>query len=416
MMTFSPARPHNSPAAEAAALLSRIGLAMLAIAVPCITTGARRAIFVLMPVGAVLIIIAAVLDSRSQGLAHIRDGLTTVLGLALLFLLGWALLSLVWAPFRFDAASRFLKEAGTLVLALVVCACLPEHTRISNLNLLPIGVGLAALTAIAVALGGPVLLTLGQDGENSTLERGLLSVVVLLWPALAALALRGRWNSAGAIAVLSALAAIAVWSPAGLIGLVAGALVFAASVNHPQRAAKILAGMFALLALAAPLLPLLVNVFTSKSGAEADGFIGSLQAGARIWSQIIQNDQWRLLTGHGIDSATRGIAGGFLPVRTPHGLLFEVWFELGLLGALALAALIVLAFIGAGRQTVTVAPFMLAGLTSLLTIAIFGFSLSQLWWVTMVGIVGIANALVLRSQYLGRRPQIEPVRARMANA
>ena len=113
MMTFSPARPHNSPAAEAAALFCRIGLVMLAIAVPCITTGARRAIFVLMPVGAVLIIIAAVLDSRSEGVAQIRDGLTTVLGLALLFLLGWALLSLVWAPFRFEAASRFLKEAGT---------------------------------------------------------------------------------------------------------------------------------------------------------------------------------------------------------------------------------------------------------------------------------------------------------------
>ena len=415
-MSFSTLRQHSDPAAEAAVLISRIGLALVGIAVPCAAVGARRAIFVLMPVGAVLILVAALLDTRGEGLVRFREGVLTPAGAAAMLLLLWAVLSLVWTPFRVEAAARFSKEAGTMALALAVCAFLPERTRISNLYLWPLGVGMAATLALITALAGPALLTMAQDGENSTLERGLLGIVALVWPAMAALALRGRWNAAGVLAVMASFAAIAVWSTPGLVALVAGALVFAAAAGKPLAAARVLAGTFAVLLLIAPLLPQGLELIIGRSGADPDTVYGSLQATVRAWGQITRSEGWRLLTGHGIDSVTRGTLGGFLPSRTPHSILFEVWFELGAIGAVTACMLVVQGFLAFGRLGPTLAPFMLAGLSSVLVIGILGFSFSQLWWVTLLGVVAMSASHVIRGQFQVRRPQIEAVRGSVGHA
>ena len=411
-MSVSPPSLQDTPAAQAASLLCRMGLALLAIAVPLADIGARRAIFVLMPIGAVLVVVAALLDWRRQRLGELQEHLLAPASLVALLLLFWAILSLIWTPFRPEAAVRFSKEIGTVALSLLVCFLLPERTRISNLYLWPIGVGLAAAGTIAIALAGPALLTMAQDGENSTLERGLLAITVLVWPAMAGLALRGRWNSAGAIAVLTAMSAIAVWSSAALLGLLAGALVFALCANHSVRAGRLAASFFVMLLLCAPLLPLALEPLVGKSVIDTDTILGNLQSAARAWAQIVRFEGWRLLTGHGIDSATRGIFGGFLPARTPHGILFEIWFELGALGAVACAVLVTLGFQAFGRQAPVLAPFLVSGFTCFLVIAILGFSLSQLWWVTLAGIAAIACSHVLRGQYLARRPQLDPARTR----
>lgn len=415
-MSATPLSSPSPPAAQAASLLCRLGLALLGIAVPLAAIGARRAIFVLMPIGATLVVVAALLDWHGQRLAELQERIVAPAGLVALLFVFWAVLSLIWTPFRAEAAARFSKEMGTIALSVVVCALLPERTRISNLYLWPIGIGLAALGTMAVALAGPALLTMAQDGENSTLERSLLAIVVLLWPAMAGLALRGRWNSAGAIAVLTAIAAITVWSSAALLGLMAGALVFALAASHPARAARLAAGFFVLLILAAPLLPLALEPLVGKSVIDTDTILGNLQSAARAWAQIVRYEGWRLLTGHGIDSATRGIFGGFLPARTPHGILFEIWFELGALGVVTCAGLVALGFQAFGRQAPVLAPFLVSGFTSFLVIAILGFSLSQLWWVTLSGIAAIASAHVLRGQYLARRPVLDPARTSLATA
>jgi O-antigen ligase len=71
---------------------------------------------------------------------------------------------------------------------------------------------------------------------------------------------------------------------------------------------------------------------------------------------VIAADGARIFTGHGLDTATRGIAYGYLPARTPHSLLFEVWYELGIVGA-ALAALFTYRiFMALGRAPRAIAP------------------------------------------------------------
>ena len=117
-----------------------------------------------------------------------------------------------------------------------------------------------------------------------------------------------------------------------------------------------------------------------------------------------KGESLRLITGHGLDTATRGVIAGFLPAATPHGVLFQVWYELGIVGACTSAVLVARAFIAAGRTPGAIAPFLLAGLVCGLTLAISGLSTAQLWWVTLLSVVAIAFAAVAKGQYRTVRP------------
>ena len=111
----------------------------------------------------------------------------------------------------------------------------------------------------------------------------------------------------------------------------------------------------------------------------------------------------RLITGHGFDTSVRAAAVGFLPAQAPRGILFEVWYELGLLGAASVAALAWSAFRNAGEAAPAIAPFLLAALSCAFTIAVAGLSVSQLWWVTLLAVVAVCFAIVLRGHHRGER-------------
>ena len=59
-----PSRSFDDPAREAAALLIRLGVAVLAMGVPSGSLISRRLIFTLMPVGAALILLGVLLDPK----------------------------------------------------------------------------------------------------------------------------------------------------------------------------------------------------------------------------------------------------------------------------------------------------------------------------------------------------------------
>jgi len=217
-------RPFDEPAQQAAGLLLRLGIALLAVGVPCGAVVSRRLIFSVMPVGAVLVLLAIALDPKRIQVERLRENLSSSMAITSFFVLGWIGLSLLWTPFTELAAERYVKSAGTLLLAALAAACLPQHIKTSNLYLLPVGLGAAALAVLAYGvMTTPVP---AQVIENSTLDRAALSLTMLLWPALGALAVRDRWASAGALAVAVAVAVIAVWTPMALVALACGAITF----------------------------------------------------------------------------------------------------------------------------------------------------------------------------------------------
>ncbi|NKF15242.1 peptide ABC transporter permease, partial [Rhizobium sp. BUS002] len=90
---------------------------------------------------------------------------------------------------------------------------LPERMRLSSLYLLPIGLALAAATAMVLSFTQGTAMMAGAEADSFTLARASITLVVLVWPAMAALWPRGRWLSASALAVGVVAAAIATHAP-----------------------------------------------------------------------------------------------------------------------------------------------------------------------------------------------------------
>jgi hypothetical protein len=229
---------------------------------------------------------------------------------------------------------------------------------------------------------------------------------------LGALAVRERWVSAAALAIAVAIAAIAVWTPVALGCFAFAAIVFSFATANPRRVSRLLAGLFAALFLVAPALPVVAALVMPQRIAAN----GGLPETILVWADIVKHEGLRLITGHGLDTATRGVIAGFLPAATPTSVLFQIWYEFGIVGACTSAALVARAFLAAGRTSSTIAPFLLAGLVCVLTIAISGLSTAQLWWVTQLAVVAIAFAVVAKGQYRTVRPAVRVINGELPPA
>ncbi|WP_131194474.1 peptide ABC transporter permease [Lichenihabitans psoromatis] len=402
---------NEDPAEDAAVLLLRIGLAVLAMAVPISMVLSRRALFILVPIGAGLLLVAGLLLSDRSLLRRLRTTLLSTAGLSGLGLLAWSALSLVWSPVGIDAAERLAKIGGTLLLVIVTAAFLPERTRTSNLNLFPLGIVAAVAFTLATALGAPGAFSFQTD--DSTLERAVVSLVVLVWPSLGALAIRDRWMAAGLIVVAVAVAAMAAWTSVALAALALGSLTFAIATIDPGRIGRLLGVVVAVLFLFAPAVPFGIGLLFKGLLALFGDRLPDLTTATetmRIWATIVVSEPVRLITGHGLDMATLAPLSGFLPPQTPKSLLFEIWYNFGVIGAVLAAVLSLSAFRIIGHLSPTVAPFVLAEFVAVLTIAFCGLDTTQLWWVTLLGVVALAFATVVRGQYRTSRPmaRLEP--------
>ena len=171
-------RPHEAPAIDAAHIITRLAIALLLIGVPIASVLTIRAVYALVPVGAALSLAAWLLAPGERGPQELRAALFSRAGLVALLLVAWTGLSLIWTPFGTGPSERFVKTLSTCALVAAAAALLPERTRTSNLYLLPIGVGAAALTTLAAALIGPASLRAGAD--TSTLDRAVIGLVVMV--------------------------------------------------------------------------------------------------------------------------------------------------------------------------------------------------------------------------------------------
>lgn len=393
-------RHADTPAADAAKLLMRLGLAVLMIALPCAGVVSRGAIYVLLPVGAILILIGALLGAPDHGARQLRIALLSPAGTTALFLAFWAGLSLIWTPFPAEASTRFLQIVGATLLVALVAAFVPDKTKPLDLYLLPVGLVLTAVATLALALAGPAWFRGGSEFDETLFERSVIALIVLVWPALGALSLREHWISAAGLALLAAAVALAGYAQIALAAMGAGAFTFAVAMSDPGRMARLLALILTPLILFAPALALLYGFFFRLSGLDP----GPASASLQIWSDLIA-EQWpRLITGHGFDMANRGLSLGYLPARTPRSLLFVLWYDLGLVGAVAFAILTARVAMLAGRIPAGVAPAALAGLVAILTLAFLGVAAAQIWWVTLVDCSVIAFVILIKGPYRTQRP------------
>ncbi|MEE1656086.1 peptide ABC transporter permease [Microvirga sp. CF3062] len=386
------------PSADAAAMLRRLGFATLFFAVPLAALFTRRALVVMAPLAVILLVLASVLDGSAK---HARDKMlalaTSTGGIAGLVLLFWAGLSLVWTPFLPEASERLFNIAGMILMGLGGYLAVPERMRAANLYLLPVGVGLAAVISIPLALRGSSRF----DPEGLSLERGMLMLALLVWPALAWLHSRGRNLEAVALALAVAVAALLTQEGLPLYGLAAGAIVFVLTAASPRFGPRLVGMIMAGLLLFAPLLPFLLKPLAAGLfGARAP-----VTASLEVWRQIVLNEPMRLLTGHGLETALRGRFFGLVPRNAPSTLLFEIWYELGLVGAVAGSLLIYRAVVGIRSHRATVAPGIMAAFACAYALGCLGIGTTQVWWFTALVVLVLIFVAIERGQFRTTRPK-----------
>ncbi|MFY9627489.1 MAG: hypothetical protein WAK03_04960 [Methylocystis sp.] len=402
-MSFPARRAIDDPAEAASGLLTRIGIFLLFMVSLLAPILAGQTIYILLPIGAILLLMGATIapDSREKT-RSLRAMLAKPPVLGALFLVAFTALSLTWTPFAAQSTERFLKDAATLALVAIAAGFLPPRTRTCNLNLLPIGVAAAAISlaaAGAVALLAQRQLTVEEMIDGNALARSGVGLALLMWPAAGALAVRGRWYFAGGLTIVSAAAVLLSGAPNVLPALLVGAAVFALSFGRARRVARRMGGVAAATIALAPIFALLVHF---ALGARTPDFARPLET----WGQMVANDGARTLIGHGFGSALYGLFGGYLDPRTPRSLVFQIWFDLGVLGAAAFAATAAKAFSRIGLLRPALAPFLLAGLGAGLVICLLGPAAEQLWAFTLAGLDAIAYVLVIRGQFRKKRPQL----------
>ncbi|PPD46138.1 MAG: hypothetical protein CTY15_01820 [Methylocystis sp.] len=395
MIAFS-RRPADDPAEEAARLLLRLGVFMLFVISLLAPILARQTVYILLPIGAALLLISAMLSDNPRSGSSLRALLAAPPVWAALLLALWAGVSLIWTPFE-GPAERFAKAAATMALVAAAAGLMPLRTKTSNLNLLPIGVGVAAVALMAITLLMPPQYTVEDILDVGPLGRAGLGLALLVWPAMGALAVRGRWATAAALGLATVLACALARAPNALPALFGGALVFAAAFGRPRHASLILAGLVAAIVLLAPLAALMTHLVWPE---HAPDFFRHLA----FWGQMIASDGLRTVIGHGFGAATWGVLGGYLTPATPRSLVFQIWFDLGIVGAAALALVLARTSLLVGESRPALAPFLLGGVGAGFVICLLGPAASQLWWLTLAGLDAIAFALVMRGQFRKRRP------------
>ena len=121
-----------------------------------------------------------------------------------------------------------------LAVALGFCgvAALPERMRASNLNLAPLGTGVAALFALALIVAAALR---PADAEPGSVERGVSVILIMAWPALAWLLSRERGLSALGLALAVGLLALTRFEDGEAVAMIFGAVAFGAVSANRER-------------------------------------------------------------------------------------------------------------------------------------------------------------------------------------
>jgi hypothetical protein len=393
-------------AADAAKLLRRLAVFIAAIALPAIALVARNSAAIVLPLVAALVTFANFVDpEREPFTPRIYAGLRSPAILALGYLCLWLAVSLAWTPFPASAAGRLGAALAVVAVCVVAVLGLPGKMRASTLNLIPIGVFLAALAVAGVAVASlyevlPAFLVV----ERFIFERGVALICLLAFAGAGWLMSRGRVIDAIALLVV-VVAAMAVWrsfpsSLAFAVGLVA---FFLSRLNAGLAAFVVVAAVFAsilVVPVAALAIPSVDPAWLGVPEGDAAALIKFAASIAGEWQ--------RLITGHGYDTLRFANRAGLLPaeLRLPH---LELWYEAGLPGAfaamwatVALARRAVRSKAGVGSAALGV---LAAGATYAGLGQAYGYGLSQGWWLSTVALAVFALASIERGQVRTTRPR-----------
>ena len=360
----------------------------------------------------VLIGLGALISGNWQG----RRPITSVL-----ILLGagvaWASLTSVWTVTPKDAIAL----AGSLAVLFIVIVLLMDRAQsITAPQRSGIGTMLVAGFAVGVALLGLELIAdlplaklvrgprPGQDQlELSLLNPALTVLVLMAWPV--GFTVWQRWNRA---VVLVPIAVIAlVWlgtSVTAWVALAAGIGAFTLVAFVGRRGARGLGLAAAIAVLAAPMIAQVVT--PDRVEQMLEGVRPSAIHRIYTWEFTADRIAEHPFMGWGLDSS-RAIPGGQVLVVEngpalslhPHNAALQIWLELGLPGAVILAALLLVITRGvANLPRVAMAPAV-AAFAAAFVFANLSFGIWQNWWIAALGLTAVLCLGVFADPHLSEQ-------------
>lgn len=395
-----------SPKAET---MSRLGLDLGAIALviffavaPGIAVGGALGF-------AVLVTVAGIASLRPSFFRALLDNKPVFIGILAVFA-AWAGVGATWSPHP-AAVEQGLKFASQLMggLLLATYASGPgarltlAGAAAASLVLIPL-LTVEALTPLLInRTAQPEVIDPGELTRN--LSRAGAFLVTISWGAAGALMLMGRaWAGLGLLLLAGAAALSTQFdSSANLAAFAAGLLASGAARLLPRLTIWATTGGLAVWVLAAPFLtPLL---FSNARLVDAMPLSWAHRSG--IWSYAVGKIREQPLIGRGIEASreldhdilVRGVEMGAMN-NHPHSASLQIWLELGGIGAV-LAALLLLAGGAWLARVYGERPIAAAAACGTLAtagvIANVSFSAWAEWWIATLfisaGIVGAIGAL-----------------------
>ncbi|MEN3930066.1 peptide ABC transporter permease [Microvirga sp. W0021] len=384
-----------------ALLLRRIAFILLFLILPIANIIGRRALVIILPVTVILLLIASVLDGQSRPLwQNIKRLMGSYGSICAVLLIIWCAVSLLWSPFPDDGSNRLLTSLMTIGIAFLAYLALPSRMRSSNLYLLPIGVAIAALVAIGTKYSFP---NLASKNSSEVLERGMTILVLFFWPSVMWLRSRHRDIYSLLLTVIMLVSLYLVNFPIISLAFAVGALGYALMSISAQKSTRFIAYTVAGLCALAPLLPFILQPLAHLLGAH------DLQVSMQATKALILSDPSQLITGQGLE-AVRGRFTGAVSPYTPGTAIFQLWYELGILGGLGTAVIVYVATMKIGKAPAPLAQGVIASLLSAFTFAMVGDSLIQSWWITALCSLALIFVAITRGQFRTTRPRIFIVR------
>lgn len=334
--------------------------------------------------------------------------------LALLAMILYGGLTAFWAIKPEPAAIQALKMWATFVVVVVLLRLMPPLDRERLRYTAPFGIALAAAILIAELATSGLLRPLIYGNNPAYLNRSVVTVSVLMWPALALTT--GRFATAQKIGVVLLVAAAVIVSSSlsSLIGLCAGLIVMGLAFLSTRLATIGVVIVTAATFLAMPLAAKIITEFAFQTGVDTMVDLSS-ERRLEIWKAFSQAALEHPIIGWGLEASRffgvrqlPGLDWKLGPVHHPHNPMLQVWVELGAIGVVLAVIAIIGVVLSIAHMPARRRPFAYGAAAAALTIGMVSHGAWQSWWTSLLML--LVPLFNIREDYPSDRP-VQPVEA-----
>lgn len=366
---------------------------------------AKQAMASFFIIAAVLLLGAVLVERRRMPLPD-RPVLLAFGGIAALALVGPLAAGLPFDP------ERTAKKLAMLALLLATAAAAPAiaegiaQRRLAGVLALSLCLG-ALVLAVELAFDAPLYRFFSGKGASidvaaSRFNRGGTALVLLTWPAAAALWLQGRRIFPSVLLLLGLAAALSSESASAALAALIALLLLPIALLLPRFLAAAILTLSALLMLAAPwIFAGLLGWMPDYPALLPPSFAERLE----IWHAASLAALDSPLLGGGIGAmrsleVPEAVRAGYVLFKTPtihpHNAAVQIWLEFGVLGIFAALVLLWRLAIGTFGLARPASAGALAALAAGLVIASVSYGLWQETWLGIIGAVILSFGVLCR--------------------